>query len=468
MDSESKHSGTVGCLRTAGILVLILLLLGAILVSVWVVQESNDRKLVKAKLDELSRRGVPIDNASLAAWYRSNTDSTDTQAWEKILSEVSSKEFTEWTLGIEAFDTKAVGAGWTETGWTGESAERNLVAKTVDLRRRIHELVKKRSPVQFIQQFDGLNTLLPQVQQSRTVQRLLGTEFQVAFADRDSTACRQAIEAGLDLPRLFENDPWLVSTLIEVAHRGVAMQYIRQAVEHDVLSDEDLEAILTRLTTEPRTLDRWSQIIWGERAIITEVANNPNKYNIFDRSGPGQSFQAMLGRASSRDICHLLEYYEKLEALDVSDIDVLVKKASEIDEAVKLQIKDAGILGLNHWRITSAVIPSGYAIVNALVREVVQERFTRHGLAIRLYEKRNGQLPDSLVALREVGLDSMQWKPWGGKPFGYRIEEGDAVLWATIPQDGPITSDQPPEIDGGIGDNQQRKMFYLRIRRIAK
>lgn len=467
-DPDIKRSGAKGCLWTVGIVSIAVLLIASSLLSYWVIRENNGRKLVNAKLEELRNRGIPLDNASSLEWYQANTDPTDVRAWEEIFAATSSNEFSEWSQGIEAFDPKAVGTGWTESGWTGEAAERNLLAKTVDLRHRIRELAKKRVPVRFLREIDSVNTLLPQAQQSRTVQRLLGSEFQVAFADRDSKACRESIEAGLDIPYLFRSDPWIVCHMISVAHRGVAMRNILQAIAYDVFSEEDLDAILTRLASEPPTLDRLPLMIRGERATIMEVMQDPNNYQVFDGKGANQSFQAMLGRASSRDLLHLLEFFDAIEALDISDIDQLVTQAREIDKTIRLQISSAGILDSNDWRITSVSLPPFNAMVTALVQDVVQERFTRHALAIRLYQKRQSRFPATLNDVSEIGFDTRQYLPWGGKPFGYCVEEGDAILWATIPQDGSSTSDNPPAIDSQAGDQELRKQFYLRIRPSVK
>ena len=468
-DPDLKRSGAKGCLWTIGIACIVFLLIASSILSYWVVRENNDRKILNAQLDELRNRGIPLDNASALKWYQDNTDATDVQAWEEIFAVTSSKEFLEWSRGIESFDPKAVGAGWTESGWIGEGNERDLVAKTVDLRRRIHELARKKVPVQFLREFDSINTLLPQAQESRTIQRLLGTEFQVAFADRDSYACRQAIEAGLDLPHLFRSDPWIVCHMISIAHRWVAMQNIRQAVAYDVLSEEDLEALLTRLASEPSAMERLPQMIRGERAAVMEAMQNPSQYvDSFGGSGAQQALMTLLGRASSRDTYHLLQYYDDIEALDVSNIDRLVKQAAQIDEAIRLQIRSAGVLEMNDWRISSLLLPAVEAMVNALVRDVVQDRFTRHALAIRLYQKRQGRFPATLSDLSEIDFDSNEFLPWGGKPFGYRVEEGDAILWATTPKDGSSTSQNPPAIDSQTGDQELRKQFYLRIRPPAK
>jgi hypothetical protein len=109
------------------------------------------------------------------------------------------------------------------------------------------------------------------------------------------------------------------------------------------------------------------------------------------------------------------------------------------------------------------MMPAFSAIADALVRDVVMERFARHGLAIRIYQKRHGRFPENLEQLLDVGLDSQAAKPWGGKPFGYVDRDGEVVLWATIPQDGPITSDEPPEIEEE-SEESLRKWFHLRFR----
>lgn len=461
---DEKQSGAKGCVWTAGIVSLVLFLAFSVAITLWAVRESSDRKRVRSMLDALSDRGAPIDDASLDLWYRSHTDPADASAWQRILAEVSAKEFQEMCQGIEVFSVQAEGAGWTESGWLGEAAERNLIANTEDLRHRIHELSRKRVSIQFPIEFDAFNTLLPQAQQMRTVQRLLATEFQVAFADRDSGACRESIEAGLGLSHVFSNDPWMVSHLINVAHRSMAMQYIRQAVEYDVLNEKDLAKVMDRLSAETLPLDRWPFMIQGERASVLEAMKDPTTISGFVGAGSSKTFLSILAGTSSRSLRNLLEHFEVLESLDVSDIDRLQARVMEIENTLQLDIRNAGLLAITDWQLIGSLAPAASSLTVALIRDTVQERFTRHALAIRQFEKRFGRWPLSLDELQEVGFDSNSWKPWGGKPFGFRTEDGDAVLWATIPQDGATTAANPPKIATATGDDALRRNFYLRIR----
>lgn len=463
-DPDTKRSGAKGCLWGIGIIVIGLILIASIFVSFWSVRQSGDRKIVQRKLDELRNRGAPVDNASLEARYRSKTDPSDAPAWLQIFSEVQSPEFKEWSRGVHLFDYTAEGSQWSESSWTGEAAERNLIAKTEDLRRRIHELAHKRTAVQFVTRIDGMNTSLEHAQNLRQVQRLLSTEFQVAFADRDSQDCRESIEASLEVAQICREDPFLISHLVNAALHAIALEHIRRAIEYDVLTEEDLASLLDTMTHDELTLSRFSSAMQGERVFGLEAARNPEAYDLFNSGNAGK----FLGVPTHRDMIHLLEFYEAIENIDTSDIDRFQKQAADTQNNLELNIRNAGPL-LFDWIVTSQITPAVEAFATAIIRDVVMERFVRHGLAIRIYQKRYDRFPENLEQLREVGLDSAAWKPWGGQPFGYRIEEGSAILWATIPQDGSSTSPSPPtQLDIDSDPSGLRKLFLLKIRELQE
>jgi hypothetical protein len=467
-ESDSQRSGTKGCLWTVGILTIVLLLVVSCFLSWWAVLEGKDRKRMDSKIEELRNRGAPVDSASLQAIYESKTDPTDAEAWKRIFAELQSEEFKQWSAGVEVFDGQAVGTGWTETAWSGEAAERNLVAKTEDLRRRIHELVRKPNAVRFVSKFNGIDTWLSHAQQQRSVQRLISTEFQIAFADRDSAACREAIETCLGVAQLSRRDPFLVSHMVNVACHGIGMMNIHRALEYDVLNERDLEAVWEMVANDELSIQRLPWMIQGERAFGLSAIDDPTQLEGFLDS-PSQGYLKWVG-PSHRDTMTLLTFYESLENLDISDIDALQIEASRLSKSIETQRQEAGLLELRHWLVTSSLLPAGSALVEALVRDVVLERLTRLALAMRLYEKRHGRFPDTLEALNELGFDPKNSKPWGGKPFGYRLEEGVAVLWGTPPRVGPHTSDEPPKLDENetMADFSLEQMFYLRLRPMSK
>lgn len=467
MKSNSFGAVKRGLLWTVGTVAVVLLLPCAGLFSFWASRQSRDGKILQGKLSELKNRGAPIDNESLLTQYLSRTDPTDAPAWQQVFAALNSAEFKESCRGIEQFDSSAEGTAWTESSWTGEAAERNLIAKTADLRRRLHELSKKQNAVQFLKKFDGVRTQLNEIQNLRDVQRLLATEFQVAFADRDSSACLASIEAQLDTALVCREDPFFVSQLVNLAIRGIAMHNIQRAIEYDVLTEEDLASLLDRMSNQELPLARLSKMIEGERAIALEAAKNPFESGIFDESNkPMGSLGTIVGLPTNRDTVHLLEVFESMEDINVSDIDQLRTVAASNDANLQSQVSRAGLSQVD-WILTSLMMPAFSAIAEALVRDVVRERFIRHGLAIRIYQKRHGRFPENLEQLLDVGLDSQTAKPWGGKPFGYLDRDGDVVLWATIPQDGPVTSAQPPEV-AEDSEESLRKYFHLRFREPKK
>jgi len=432
---ESKRSGIKGCFWTIGIGLILLMVGIAIGLTLWLMQENKDAKLVTAKLDRLRERGVPVDLVSLREQYISRTDPTDANAWRRIMVELGSKSFQSWCQGVPRFDGMASGSRWTETAWLAEAAERNLVTNTEDLRLRVHALARNPHPVQFLEEFDRYvnydNQPDMMMERSRTLQKLLATEFQVAFVDRDSYACRRSVETALAVARLRREDPWSISHIfLGVQLQPLVLKNIQVAVEYDVLSEEDLEGLLRTMSAAPYLLDRIPELLYGERVILIDIAKNPAKYKVFQK-GYGYSIKDWLGVASNRGVFNALEFYDRIEALEVGDVDALRSHIKQELKSIDGSIKNANAIARRQWVLTSKTVVDWELYARLLTRNAIIDRFVRHALAIRLFERRKGRFPSSLGELSEIGFDSMRWKQWGGKPFVYWISDQGATLTAT-------------------------------------
>jgi hypothetical protein len=67
MASSSNGSGKRGCMWIFWALVAVLLLPCAGVFSIWASRQSRDGKILKSMIEELKKRGAPIDNESLLA-----------------------------------------------------------------------------------------------------------------------------------------------------------------------------------------------------------------------------------------------------------------------------------------------------------------------------------------------------------------------------------------------------------------
>lgn len=465
-----KKSASLGsrakiCLRALGALtVLAIFALSGLLIA-WAVRESGDRTILREKYADLRTRGAPVDNASLTQWYRSLTNTTDVAAWQEIFSDLHAHDCFP-KLGLYATaDSPASQSLKGEAEWLDKIDARTVVERTSTLRDRIRELAGKRIPVQFIKSFDSLNTPLPHLDELRLVQHLLKIEFLVAFADQDSQVCYETIQGMLSLAQVCAKDPFYIGQMVNIEIHNQAMQNIHRAVEHDLLTDHQIEGLLSTMSQDEIALHRLAYMVQGERAAMIEVAENHRKYPSFNiRSYSNGTLLEFLVPTTNRDIVHLLEFYEAIESFDIADIDLLLSQLADLTKDLDYRVRSSDTLEKSDWAITARLTPKTIVTVEMLVRNAVLERFVRTALAIRLYQKRFGRYPENLEQLQTIGFDARAWKPWGGLPFGYRVCDGEGILWATHPQEGPFTSDDPPQLDDRAVLLDVRRWLYLLFR----
>lgn len=462
MKSASLRSRAKNCLRLLGVLAILLMLAISGLLIAWAVRESGDRTILRKKYADLRARGAPVDNASMTHWYHAMTDATDVAEWQSIFAEMRSQEFSQWCTGVAGLDSQNDERADTRSTWANEPMKRNLIAKTEPLRARIRELVAKRTPVQFVTHFDSISTQLPHLQDLKRVQQLLAIAFQVAFVDRDPKNCYSTINAMLGVSQLCGKEPLFVSHRENLVLHDMALRKIHLAIEYDTLNEEQIDELLKTMSRDEIALHRLSHMVQGERAAMIEVAENLAKYPGFDMTSYSErTLPEILVQTTNRDIVHLLDFYEAVEKFDISNIDLLQLQSLEHSKDIDNRVRSAKTWEKMDWAITSRLTPSVITTLEALVLNAVQERFIRTALAIRLYRKRFGRYPDDLESLRAIGFDSERWKPWGGKPFGYRVCDGEVILWGTHPQEGQFTTEDPPHLDERSALLDEQKKLYV-------
>ena len=118
--------------------------------------------------------------------------------------------------------------------------------------------------------------------------------------------------------------------------------------------------------------------------------------------------------------------------------------------------------------ITAMMSPAVAAASGAFVREAAQRRIAALCIGIRLYEKRNGKMPTSLddlksLELGELTLDLAALLPPGGKPFGYRVEDDQVLVWGFDANQASETPSKPPPIEDGVPHAEMNKIWIWRL-----
>jgi hypothetical protein len=308
-------------------------------------------------------------------------------------------------------------------------------------------------PVRFLTEFNSMNTLLPQTQNIRQAARMLLLNGQVAVFDRNSVKARLNIEALLGCSRTIAGEPMLVSQLVRVAITGMGVGLLRSALEQDVLSEKDLMALLPRVMDGINISPLWKTAMQGERALLLPLFEKPELINEVFRWLPGRSIDAL----------HYLDLIEQILSVPDGDFDQFREGLMKVEQDFRLK-HDGPLLQKFDSAVTSAAAPAVAAAGAAYIREATQRRMAAIAIGIRLYEKRIGEMPASLDELKslelgELKLDPAALRPPGGKPFGYKVEEEQVLLWGFDFNQTSATPAEPLPISEGLPNAAMNRLW---------
>lgn len=439
------------------------LLLGIVGALLFAGRERSAKRKLDERLSKIVAQGLPIDDDTLLVFANSLTSKENTKDWLAALSELTSESFSKSTKGVPIFDSDpeqelvvpAPGKAWAE-----EKTVRDFLANWSDLRFRISKLSMKQlepgvKPVRFLTSFNSVNTLLPQTQNMRTAAQLLMLNGQVAIYDRNSTKTRLSIEALLGCSRTLAGEPILVSQLVQNAIDGMGIELLKSALEHDVLSESDLLALLPRMLEGIRISPSWKMAMHGERGMMLPVFKHPE---MVLRS---EGIRWLPGR--STDALRYLEFMDQLLAVPDDNFDDFKKGLDQVEQDLKSKL-DGNLLQRFDSLVTTLMTPAVASMGNVYIRVAAQRRIAALCIGVRLYEKRNGKVPTTLddlksLELGELRLDPAVLTPPGDKPFGYRIDSNQVVLWGFDTNQASSTPAEPPPTEEGLANAAINKFW---------
>lgn len=446
-----KQRANRGCvLYGVGFFVGMPLLLVVIGLLVIAGRERASKRMLNERLDKIVAEGLPVDDATMLNFTNSLTSTQDAKAWLAVLGELTSNEFTKSAQGVPIFSATAeIIVPAPEHAWAEEKVTREFLATWSELENEISRLSMRQlepqaKSVRFLTEFNSLNTLLPQTQNMRSAARLLMLRGQVAIYDRNSAKSKQSIEALLGCSRTIAGEPILVSKLVHMAIDSLAMDVLRSALNHDVLSERDLIALLPRVLDGINISPQWKIAMQGERAMMLPVFKHP------ELATDSETIRWLPGR--SADTLHYLDFIEQVLAVPDGDFDQFRAGLSKVELELKSRL-DGTVLQKYDSVMTAMMAPAVASAGNAFISDAVQHRMAALCIGIRVYEKRNTRMPSSLdeltsLELGELNLDANSLLPPGGLPFGYRIEDDQVLLWgfdlnhaATTPREPPSTAE---------------------------
>lgn len=406
------------------------------------------RTKLEREVADLRASGLPTDNASLAEYYASLTEKRGTSKWLRIFEQLESQRFREASLNMPYVgDGQSRGVPLPSEPWAEQAEVEAFLESQKSLLDELHQAAGEPEPVWFPIEFNSFRTLLPHPQTARTAARLLHLEHDVAVHAGDGARAARSIRSLLGLTESLRGEPFIVSQLVRVWIHGIAINALQRSVEQNSLDEEDLTDLLERLSAFDDFRTPYRVAITGERAAALPVFENP--------AIAGAEVPSTVVGSRPRDALAALRLYERMEQVaEQEDLDAFVQASSRLSAQIDAEFDAASMLEKYETQLTRLLLPASESFARAFARQAMQNRLAQLATAVRLYRHRFGEWPEQLDEVRAVGIDPAVLVPLGGKPFGYRVDAGAAILWGfnpTVPSaDGTVLSavpDGPPPLD---------------------
>ncbi|MCL4207342.1 MAG: hypothetical protein KJ000_33080 [Pirellulaceae bacterium] len=413
--------------RRRWLLVLLLLpvALGAIVVAVLAIGEYRSSRAVAADVVRLRDAGEPVDNESMARWFMANTSQEGTAAWREILvavEQVSSSQTVSSfpIMGTGKFPDDLVPGG----DWPDEPQIAEFLREVQPLIAQIEQAAQYPTPVWQPIAFDSFSTLLPEIQTSRSVIRLLSLEVRHALYHRDTERAMRGLAAMQAATEAFDWDFCMVVELVGIALRNIHRDAIRQSLKDTAWEPEQLDQLLAQVAQPRDVATHWRHNVTGERAMALALFQGTRERQRAMLDDGQTGFPSLLMLIPSG----IKRYLERLAAMQrLGDAGVLGlaarAEASENDLGLadKRRLDDI---------LTALLLPAVHGIARAYERDELDRRLARTALGIKRYQLAEGRWPEKLSDLTAVGLEARDWTALQAGPFGYLIEADGAVVWA--------------------------------------
>ena len=383
-------------------------------------REWQGRRMLSQAIEDLNQKGIPTDSESLELVYDAATSDADTEAWLDLFEKLKSPEFKEATRGIPHVDSTvelAEGEDIFDTprDWKYSSA----AIRVVDMQRayieQIRQLAAAPQPVRFPIYFESMNTLLPEVQDSRGLARLICLDAQVAIYLGDSQRAFDDFVTLHHLVRHVETVPFSICLLVTKSIKSMALSILQRGIEQDLFTDIQLEAIDKILLENCDIGEEWRMSCERDLGMFVPVFLDPSLTS-------QKKTKALPARG--HDGVFYIELMTRLAQIPTTDWDFFYKSVCEED--VRFRKEVLSWRGMIDLILTSLVAPSISTLAEISIDRAQHYRQARHGVAIRLFQHKHGKLPVSLSELSPFDPDMRAFRQ---QPFGYRLTPSGATLW---------------------------------------
>jgi hypothetical protein len=294
---------------------------------------------------------------------------------------------------------------------------------------------------------------------TRTVANLLSLDALLRAQDRDLEGALQSCLAGLNLSRALDEDPLLITQLVRIACRSVAVRRLERVLAQGEPPAEELAKLQQAVAVEADA-PVFCQAMRGERAYSNETLER------MQAGSPVMQARALAGAAAPTPAGPSIPAYIQaaLSGSVRGNRAAILRFETDCIEASKLpageqrrRLKQLESEAQNLPVLARLLVPACVKVGEACFRCEAEAKCMVAGLAAERYRQATGKWPETLDALAPMYLAKVPLDPFDGKPIRMaRFKEGIVIY--SVSYDGvdnggalpPRASPMNPNTDWGI------------------
>ena len=408
---------------------------------------------LQLKLEELREAGEPIDDESMTKYFEKISNKEGTAAWTEILT--LSQAANSFSNKLPVLDVRNLPTDLRPgSEWPDEPRVAEFLQEVRPVIQRIFKADEFPKPVWMPIQFNGFRTLLPEIQESRTVARILYLDAIHALYHSDDDRALQDIHALLSVAQAFDWEFCLVTKYVSTAIHGMHRELINRSLGMDVWNDEQLAALSNYINLPHEVSKAWRATLAGERGMAYPVLSDLRKHGSTEIFGvvPLLGLPVM----PSTKLTVLLAYEDMQHCADAGDVGLVEQaKSAEARFFRNPPLSQASIF-------LRLLIPAVSSYAEMFDRFETNRRLTYASLAVKRYQVKNKRWPKSLSELSDIGLMANDWTTTNRQPFGYEVKEDMAYVWAYGNLDKKTVPSERPKLDPADTDGYLEHLVSIR------
>jgi hypothetical protein len=302
--------------------------------------------------------------------------------------------------------------------------------------RKLADLPTGRFPI--VYSSDGISTLLPDVQKARDVAGLLRCDLLLQCEDGDMDRAVAVCRAILNTGRSLNDEPIIVSQLVRLSCRDLALRSIERILAQGQPSGASLAVLQDLLEHEDRQ-PVFLIAARGERAFSDRLL-----YALQTReTKPSQLGVVLIKRLSGMRIrtVNVNDLLYQAFGSVPRDRAAVLDYTSQVVEIAKLPVEEQGprlaqlasTLGSRPEMVGTLLGRSILKVALGIHRSQAKLRGAIAGVALERYRQAQGGWPDSLAALVPKYLASVPSDPHDGAPLRFRRLADHVVVYSVGP-----------------------------------